>query len=53
MQAIPTPTSDELSKFSISAFKGIEAGLGQADPVATIAQKLEEKGEDIAKKLRK
>jgi len=43
MQAIPTPTSDELREFSISAFKGIEAGLGQADPVATIAQKLEEK----------
>lgn len=43
MQEIPTPTTDELTKFSISAFKGIEAGLGQADPVATIAQKLEEK----------
>lgn len=42
MQEIPTPTTDELTKFSISAFKGIEAGLGQADPVATIAQKLEE-----------
>lgn len=35
MQVTPTPTSDELTKFSISAFKGIEAGLGQADPVAT------------------
>jgi len=43
MQEIPTPTNDELTRFSISAFKGIEAGLGQADPVATIAQKLEEK----------
>ena len=43
MQSIPTPTSDELTKFSISAFKGIEAGLGHADPVAIIAQKYEEK----------
>lgn len=43
MQEIPTPTTDELTKFSISAFKGIEAGLGQSDPVATIAQKLEQK----------
>lgn len=42
MQETPIPTTDELAKFSISAFKGIEAGLGQADPVATIAKKLEE-----------
>lgn len=33
MQEIPTPTTDEITQFSISAFKGIEAGLGQADPV--------------------
>lgn len=36
-----TPTTEELTQFSLRAFKGIEAGLGQADPVATIAQKLE------------
>lgn len=41
MQEIPTPTTDEITQFSISAFRGIEAGLGQADPVATIAKKLE------------
>ena len=41
MQEIPTPTTDEITQFSISAFKGVEAGLGQADPVATIAKKLE------------
>ncbi len=33
MQEIPTPTTDEITQFSISAFKGVEAGLGQADPV--------------------
>lgn len=37
------PTTDELTKFSIKAFKGIEVGLGQADPVASIAKTLEEK----------
>lgn len=37
------PTNDELSQFSIRAFKGIEVGLGQADPLASMAQKLEEK----------
>jgi len=36
------PTSEELATFSITAFKGIEAGLGQADPLASIARKLEE-----------
>lgn len=41
MSDTPNPTDDELTRFSLHAFKGIEAGLGQADPVATIAQKLE------------
>jgi len=35
------PTVDELSAFSIKAFKGIEVGLGHADPLAGIAKKLE------------
>lgn len=35
------PTSDEQQQFSIRAFRGIEAGLGQADPTAEIARKLE------------
>lgn len=35
------PTTDELHQFSIRAFRGIEAGLGQADPTAEIARKLE------------
>ncbi|MFD2271365.1 hypothetical protein ACFS07_10190 [Undibacterium arcticum] len=37
------PTNDELTRFSIKAFRGIEVGLGQADPVASIAKTLEEK----------
>lgn len=37
------PTSEELTRFSIKAFKGIEAGIGQADPVASIARTLEDK----------
>ncbi|MBC7860325.1 MAG: four helix bundle protein [Burkholderiaceae bacterium] len=37
------PTNDELTKFSLKAFKGVEAGLGQADPVASIAKTLEDK----------
>jgi hypothetical protein len=37
------PTSAELTTFSLKAFKGIEVGLGQADPVASIAKTLEEK----------
>lgn len=43
MQATGTqfPTDDELVQFSIKAFKGIEVGLGQADPLASIAKKLE------------
>lgn len=38
----PKPTAEEQSRFSLRSFRGIEAGLGHADPVATIAQKLEE-----------
>lgn len=36
------PTQDEQQQFKISSFKGIEVGLGQADPVASISAKLEE-----------
>lgn len=36
-----TPTTEELTRFSLRAFKGVEAGLGQADPTAEIARKLE------------
>lgn len=35
------PTQDELQQFSLRAFKGIEAGLGLADPTADISMKLE------------
>lgn len=35
------PTTDEITQFSIRAFRGIEAGLGQADPTVEIARKLE------------
>jgi hypothetical protein len=35
------PTTQELTEFSLRAFKGIEAGLGQADPTAEIYRKLE------------
>lgn len=41
MENTPNPTSEELAQHRLTAFKGIEAGLGQADPVATVAQKLE------------
>ncbi|MDA8093388.1 MAG: hypothetical protein M0T84_05650 [Betaproteobacteria bacterium] len=37
------PTSDELSQFSIRAYKGINVGLGQSDPGAEIYAKLETK----------
>lgn len=37
------PTGEELTTFSLRAFKGIEVGLGQADQVASIAQTLEAK----------
>lgn len=45
MQELSTqhPTNDELTTFSIKAFKGVEVGLGQADPVASIAKTLEQK----------
>ena len=36
-----TPTSDELRKFSLTAFSGIAIGLGQADPMADVSAKLE------------
>jgi hypothetical protein len=36
------PTTEELTQFSIRAYKGIDVGLGNADPVAAIAAKLEE-----------
>ena len=35
------PTDDEQARLSIQAFKGIEVGLGQADPLAIIAQILD------------
>lgn len=35
------PTTDELQKFSLRAFRGIDAGIGQTDPTAEIARKLE------------
>ena len=35
------PTSEETTQFSIRAFNGIDVGLGHADPVASIAAKLE------------
>lgn len=37
------PTKEEQTEFSIRAFRGVEVGLGQADPTAAIAAKLEEK----------
>jgi len=36
-----TPTTEEETEFSLRAFKGIEAGLGHADPTAEISRKLE------------
>lgn len=36
-----TPTAEEQTEFSVRAFKGAEAGLGQADPTAEISRKLE------------
>lgn len=35
------PTAEELDLHGLTSFKGIEADLGAADPVATIASKLE------------
>jgi hypothetical protein len=37
------PTAEEVAKFSIRAYKGIEVGLGQSDPGASIAKTLEDK----------
>ena len=37
------PTSDELAQHRLTAFKGIEVGLGQDDPGAAIYAKLEAK----------
>lgn len=36
------PTTDEQNQYRISSFKGIDVGLGQADPVASISAKLEQ-----------
>lgn len=41
MNDTPNLTEEEQTQFGLHAFKGIEAGLGQNDPIATIAQKLE------------
>lgn len=35
------PTDDELNKFAITKYRGIDVGLGKADPMAGIAKKLE------------
>lgn len=40
------PTPEEMSKHHISSFKGIDVGLGHADPVAAIAAKLEKQYPD-------
>lgn len=39
---IENPSTEEMQKFSLTAFKGIEVGLGRADKVVAIAAKLEE-----------
>lgn len=36
-----TPTTDEATQLAIRSYRGIELGLGEADPVAAIAAKLE------------
>ena len=41
MSETPKPTPEELDLHNLRTFKGIEVGLGEADPVAAIAQKLE------------
>lgn len=38
---VDAPTADEVSAFSLKAFKGIDVGLGQLDPGAMLAAKLE------------
>lgn len=42
MQQI-APTKEEMNEQAIASFKGIEVGLGKADPLATAAAKLSEK----------
>ncbi len=39
---IDSPTSEEATEFGITSFKGIDVGLGKADKVADIAEKLAE-----------
>lgn len=39
--SIVNPSAEEVTKHNLTAFKGIEVGLGEADPVATVAAKLE------------
>lgn len=39
---IESPTSEEAAEFGITSFKGIDVGLGKADKVADIAEKLAE-----------
>lgn len=43
MQQAPTqhPTEDELNQFAITKYRGIDVGLGKADPMASVARKLE------------
>lgn len=38
-----TPTGPEVERFSIRAYRGIEIGIGQADPMADVSALLEEK----------
>lgn len=40
------PTRDEFQQHKITSFKGIDVGLGQADPVASISAKLEQQYPD-------
>lgn len=43
MQPVATqhPTSDEIVQFSITAFRGVDVGLGKADPLVIVAKTLE------------
>lgn len=43
MQKTPTqhPTKEEIGQHGISVYKGIDVGLGKADPMASVAKKLE------------
>jgi hypothetical protein len=42
----PHPTVEEQDQFSIKAFKGIEVGIGKADPLASTTKKLESRYPD-------